>query len=151
MKWFLIFNPFACLKLQLLAICIFTIGYLLAIDVLIIELDGAYGSKHKIASDPEHVYSAFLHHRSASHHECAARKVARSAFGQQTSLGPIQRHFPEETASAPTTSSVHPGQHQKMIRYSLHEVDRYYYASLVPATNKQPKTQTRLTPTTKNS
>jgi len=52
MKWFLIFNPLACLKLLLLAICIFTIGYLLAINVLIMELDDANGSKHKIASDP---------------------------------------------------------------------------------------------------
>ena len=69
MKWFLIFNPFACLKLLLLAICIFTIGYVLAINVLIIEIGDANGSKHKIASDPEHVYSAFLHHRTASHHE----------------------------------------------------------------------------------
>jgi hypothetical protein len=58
MKWSLIFNPFACLKLLLLAICIFTIGYLLAINVLIVELDDANGSKHKIASDPEHVYSS---------------------------------------------------------------------------------------------
>jgi uncharacterized membrane protein len=57
MKWFLIFNPFACLTLLLLAICIFTIGYLLAIDVLIIEIGDANGSKHKIASDPENVYS----------------------------------------------------------------------------------------------
>jgi hypothetical protein len=42
---------------------------LLAINVLIIELDDANGSKHKIASDPEHVYSGFLHHRTPSHHE----------------------------------------------------------------------------------
>jgi hypothetical protein len=69
MKWFLIFNPFACLKLLLLAICIFTIGYLLAINVLIVELDDANGSKHTIASDPEKVYSPSSHHRSASHHE----------------------------------------------------------------------------------
>ena len=69
MKWFLIFNPFAGLNLLLLAICIFTIGYLLAINVLIVELDDANGSKHKIASDPENVYSPSLHHRSASHHE----------------------------------------------------------------------------------
>jgi hypothetical protein len=66
MKWFLIFNPLACLKLLLLGICIFTIGYLLAINVLIVEVDEANGSKHKIASDPGHVYSPSLHHRSAS-------------------------------------------------------------------------------------
>jgi hypothetical protein len=69
MKWFLIFNPFACLKLLLLATCVFTIGYLLAINVLIIEIGDANGSKHTIASDPEQVYSPSLHHRSASHHE----------------------------------------------------------------------------------
>ena len=69
MKWFLIFNPFACLKLLLLGICVFTIGYLLAINVLIIEMGEANGSKHTIASDPEHIYTASLHHRSASHHE----------------------------------------------------------------------------------
>ena len=69
MKWLLIFNPFACLKLLLLAICIFTIGYLLAINVLIVELDDANGSNHTIASDPEKVYSPSLPRRSASHHE----------------------------------------------------------------------------------
>jgi len=69
MKWFLILNPFACLKLLLLAICVFTIGYLLAINVLIVEMDDANASKHKIASDPEHVYHPALHHRSATHHE----------------------------------------------------------------------------------
>jgi hypothetical protein len=42
---------------------------LLAINMLIVEFDDANGSKHKIASDPEHVYSAFLHYRTASHHE----------------------------------------------------------------------------------
>jgi hypothetical protein len=57
MKWFLIFNPFACLKLLLIGICVFTVGYLLAINVLIIEICDAKGSKHKIASDPENVYS----------------------------------------------------------------------------------------------
>jgi hypothetical protein len=62
MKWFLTFNPFAGLKLLLLAICIFMIGCLLAINVLIIEVDGANGSKHEIASDPEHVYSTLLRH-----------------------------------------------------------------------------------------
>jgi hypothetical protein len=69
MKWFLIINPLACLKLLLLGTGIFTIGYLLAINVLIVEMDDANGSKHKIASDPESVYSPSLHHRSASHHE----------------------------------------------------------------------------------
>jgi len=69
MKWFLIFNPFACLKLLLLAIYIFTIGYVLAINVLIIEIGNANGSKHTIASDPENVYSPSLSHRSTSHHE----------------------------------------------------------------------------------
>jgi hypothetical protein len=68
-KWFLIFNAFACLKLLLLAICVFTIGYLLATNVLIIEIGDANGSKHTIASDPEQVYSPSLHLRSASHHE----------------------------------------------------------------------------------
>jgi hypothetical protein len=52
MKWFLIFNPFACLKLLLLAICVFTIGYVLAINVLIIEIGDANGSRHTITSDP---------------------------------------------------------------------------------------------------
>jgi hypothetical protein len=56
MKWFLIFKPFASLKLLLVAICVFTIGYLLAINVLIIEVGDANGSKREIASDPEHVY-----------------------------------------------------------------------------------------------
>jgi hypothetical protein len=69
MKWFLIFNPFAGLKLLLLGICVFTIGYLLAINVLIVEIGDANGSKHKIASDPEHVYSSALQHRYASRHE----------------------------------------------------------------------------------
>jgi hypothetical protein len=59
MKWFVIFSPLAGIKLLLFGICVFTTGYLLAINVLIIELDDANGSKHKIASDPEHVYSAF--------------------------------------------------------------------------------------------
>ena len=45
MKWFLIFNPFACLKLLLLGICIFTIGYLLAINVLFVEMDDEDGRK----------------------------------------------------------------------------------------------------------
>jgi hypothetical protein len=42
---------------------------LLAINVLIIEIGDANGSRHTIASDPEHVYSPSLHHRSASHYE----------------------------------------------------------------------------------
>ena len=50
MKWFLILNPFACLKLLLLAICVFTIGYLLAINVPIVEMDDANASKHKFAT-----------------------------------------------------------------------------------------------------
>jgi hypothetical protein len=62
MKWFLIFNPFACIKLWLLGICVFTIGFLLAINVLIVEIGDANGEKHKIANDPEHVYSASLSH-----------------------------------------------------------------------------------------
>jgi hypothetical protein len=57
MRWFLIFNPFACLKLLLLAVCILTLGFLLAVQVLRVELDDALGSRHKIASDPEQVYS----------------------------------------------------------------------------------------------
>jgi hypothetical protein len=69
MKWFVILNPLACLKLLLFGICVFTIGYLLAINVLIIEIGDANGSKHKIASDPEHVYSSPLQHRHASYHE----------------------------------------------------------------------------------
>jgi hypothetical protein len=60
MKWFLIFNPFACLKLLLLAICVFTIGYVLAINVLIMKIGDANGSRHTITSDPEHVYSVPL-------------------------------------------------------------------------------------------
>jgi hypothetical protein len=69
MKWFVIFNPLAWLKFLLFAICVFTIGYVLAINVLIIEIGDANGSKHKIASDPEHVYSSPLQHRHASYHE----------------------------------------------------------------------------------
>jgi hypothetical protein len=68
MKWFVILNPLACLKLLLLGICVLTIGYLLAINVLIIEIGDTNCSKPKIASDPEHVYSPSLHHRSANHH-----------------------------------------------------------------------------------
>jgi hypothetical protein len=56
MRWFLIFNPVAGLKLLLLAICVVTIGCVLAVNVLMIELNDANGSKHTIASDPEHVY-----------------------------------------------------------------------------------------------
>jgi hypothetical protein len=40
----------------------------LAINVLIIEIGDANGSGHTITSDPEHVYSPSLHHRSANHH-----------------------------------------------------------------------------------
>jgi hypothetical protein len=57
MRWFLIFNPVACLKLLLLAFCVVTIGCVLAINVLMIELDDANGNKHTIASDPRRVYS----------------------------------------------------------------------------------------------
>ena len=67
MRWFLIFNPFACLKLLLLAVCILTFGFLLAVQVLRVELDDALGSRHQIASHPEHVYSPpSMHHRSAT-------------------------------------------------------------------------------------
>jgi hypothetical protein len=62
LKWYLIFNPFGCLKLLLLAICILAGGYLLAINVLIVEIGEANGSKHKIADDPDHVYSTPLRH-----------------------------------------------------------------------------------------
>jgi hypothetical protein len=58
MRWFFIFNPFACLKLLLLAVCILTLGFLLAVQVLRVERDDALGSRHKIANDPEHVYSS---------------------------------------------------------------------------------------------
>ena len=69
MRWFLIFNPFACLKLVLIVICVLTLGFLLAINVLRVEIDDVLGSRHKIASDPEHVYSSALQHRYASRHE----------------------------------------------------------------------------------
>jgi hypothetical protein len=68
MKWFLIFSPFACLKLLLLAICVFSLGYVLAINVLIVEIRDANGSGHMIASDSEHLYSPSLRHRSVNHH-----------------------------------------------------------------------------------
>jgi hypothetical protein len=66
---FLIFNPLSCLKLCCLAFAFSPSGYLLAINVLIVEVDDANGNKHKIASNPENVYCPSLHHRSASHHE----------------------------------------------------------------------------------
>jgi hypothetical protein len=47
----------------------FTIDYLLATNVLIVEMDDANGRKNKIVSDREHGYSPFLHHRSGSHHK----------------------------------------------------------------------------------
>jgi hypothetical protein len=68
MKWFLIFSPFACLKLLVLAICVLTLGFLLTISVLRVEID-ALGSRHKISSDPEHVYMPASQHRVATHHE----------------------------------------------------------------------------------
>jgi hypothetical protein len=34
-----------------------TIGFLLAINVLVVELNEGKGSRNTIASDPEHVYS----------------------------------------------------------------------------------------------
>ena len=68
LRWFLIFNPFISLKLLLLVVCVFTIGFLLAINVLIVELNGAKGSRHMIASDPEHVYSPPVQHHSAIRH-----------------------------------------------------------------------------------
>jgi hypothetical protein len=70
MRWFLIFNPFAFLKLLLIAICVVTLGFLLAVNVLRVEIDDVIGSKHTIASDPEHVYSPSTGHpRSATRHE----------------------------------------------------------------------------------
>jgi hypothetical protein len=69
MRWFLIFNPFAYLKLLLLAICVLTLGFLLAVQVLRVEIDDALGSRHEIASDPEHVYAPALHHRTTARHE----------------------------------------------------------------------------------
>jgi hypothetical protein len=61
MRWFLLFNPFACLKLLLLAVSILTLGFLLAVQVFKVELDDALGSRHKVASDPEHVYQPASH------------------------------------------------------------------------------------------
>ena len=69
MRWFLIFSPFECLKLLVLAICVLTLGFLLAISVLRIEIDDGLGSRHKISSDPEHVYVPASQHRVATHHE----------------------------------------------------------------------------------
>ena len=70
MRWFLIFNPFACLKLVLIVICVLTLGFLLAVNVLKVEIGDALGSRHTIASDPEHVYPTLApHNRSGVHHE----------------------------------------------------------------------------------
>ena len=69
MRWFLIFNPFACLKLVLLIVCVLTLGFLLAINVLRVEIDDALGSRHRTASDPEHVYSPPSHRLPATQHE----------------------------------------------------------------------------------
>jgi hypothetical protein len=41
MRWFLIFNPFAYLKLLLVAICVLTLGFLLAVNALRVEIDDA--------------------------------------------------------------------------------------------------------------
>lgn len=70
MRWFLIFNPFAGLKLLLLAICVLALGFLLAVNLLRVEVEDALGSRHRIASDPDHVYSApSSHNRSGVRHE----------------------------------------------------------------------------------
>lgn len=70
MRWFLIFNPFACLKLVLLVVCVLTLGFLLAVNVLRVEIDNALGGRHKIAADPEHVYTPpAVHNRSVTRHE----------------------------------------------------------------------------------
>jgi hypothetical protein len=69
MRWFLIFNPFASLKLLLLVICVATLGFLIAVSVLRVEIDDALGSRHTIASDPEHAYSPSDRLRSSIHHQ----------------------------------------------------------------------------------
>jgi hypothetical protein len=69
MKWFLIFNPFAWLKLVLLVVCVLTLGLLLAVNILKVQIDDALGSRHKIASDPEHVYTQDSKHRVSASHE----------------------------------------------------------------------------------
>ena len=69
MRWFVIFNPFISLKLLLLVVCVLTIGFLLAINVLVVELNEAKESRHMIASDPEHVYSPPVQHHSAIRHQ----------------------------------------------------------------------------------
>jgi hypothetical protein len=70
MRWFLIFNPFAGLKLLLLAICVLALGFLLAVNLLRVEVEDALGSRHTIASDPDHMYSApSLHKRPGVRHE----------------------------------------------------------------------------------
>ena len=67
MRWFLIFSPFASLKLLLLVICVLTLGFLLAVNVLRVEIDDALGSRHTIASDPEHSYSLPVHRVTIRH------------------------------------------------------------------------------------
>ena len=69
MRWFLIFNPFACLKLVLVVVCVLTLGFLLAVNLLRIGIDNALGSRHKIASDPEQVYSPPVPHDSTIRHQ----------------------------------------------------------------------------------
>jgi hypothetical protein len=69
MKWFVIFSPFACLKLLLLGLCFLTVGILVAINLLINEIDGSNGGHHVIADDSEHVYSPPSRHRFASRHQ----------------------------------------------------------------------------------
>ncbi len=69
MRWFLIFNPFACLNWCLLAVCVLMLGFLLAVNALRVEINNALGSRHQIASDPEHVYSPPSHRPSATQHE----------------------------------------------------------------------------------
>jgi hypothetical protein len=46
-----------------------TIGFLLAINVLVVELNEAKGTRHTVASDPEHVYSQSDRPRSAVCHQ----------------------------------------------------------------------------------
>jgi hypothetical protein len=58
------------LKLLLLAICVLTLGFLLAVNILRVEIDDALGSRHAITSDPKHVYPApSSHNRSCVRHE----------------------------------------------------------------------------------
>jgi hypothetical protein len=67
MRWFLIFNPFAGIRMLLLALCVLTVGFLLAINVIIVEINDANGSRHTIASDPERVYFPPASRRTTSH------------------------------------------------------------------------------------